>query len=276
MPRSERNTRATIGTYDWYQQELGRYLYTIRPGVFPGGPDIANWSAADREAVFQMIQMGEAEFYHNAAHEWSFFRPEFTLTTVADTEDYTMDADFAGIVGGDLEFDQTDSAIGSVVKVDPSAIRDRRSVRTVDSGYPTMYAQEVIEHTGTAEQRYQLLFWPNPDAVYTLRGQAIIEPTYMSESRQYPYGGTATQQVLLLAMKMVAARDYKADPRIAIESYQERLLTAVQQDAHRNAPHLIGYNGNDMTSGRALSRKDLRRWDTKIDVTYEGNSFDGD
>lgn len=245
MPRSsEPRTRVAPGTYTWFRQEIGRFMYQIAPTIFDAGPNPASWTATHREMAHQVIQQGEHETYHPQGYTWSFMNPVLAFSTATGQWKYEMPEDFAGVTDRKLLFTPNQSAYRSITKVDASEIRSRRTTSSVVTSFPQMFAEQAKPHDGQTQQRRELLVWPTPSGEYDIEGKYRVEPVYMSESRQHPYGGPAMQQVLLVAMKSVAEQQVFGEAGVNTEKLRERLQEAIGRDSHDHAPAVLGYNGN--------------------------------
>ena len=274
MPRtSEPRTRVEPGTYDWFQQELGRYLAMHAREIFDAGPNPAGWTPPQKERVHQIIQQGEHEFYHTAAHNWTFLTPELVVDTANGQHEYEMPEDFGGVTASRLMFDREQSAYGDVIKVDPRAIRDNRSYETPVSSFPSLFAEEVKPHDGQSPQLWHLMLWPTPNGEYRLRGRYRVEPVYMSSDRQYPYGGPGFQQALLYAMRAAAERLYVGTIGVEAQAYVERLSEAIARDSRDHGPATLGYNGNSSAARSIFEGRDHLRKNSHDTATYAGTNY---
>ena len=84
MPESWPITAPTFGTYEWFQQSIGKELPEL-------GPNFNGWDHAQTSMVHSLINQGLQQFYHPAIsvapghrkHRWSFMKQEADLTTNA-------------------------------------------------------------------------------------------------------------------------------------------------------------------------------------------------
>ena len=274
MRASDPRSRVTVGTYDWFLQETARFLSRLDPKQFNFGASAASLRHSDKEVIHQFVQQGEHEFYHASGYDWLFLRPEYSLSLVADTEDYTADDDFGGILTPKLVYVPDDNTYACITKVTPQVIRARRSTNTSLSSFPQLFAEEAKTTDGTGIQNYSIMVWPTPDAAYTVKGQYRVEPVYMSASRQYPYGGAAVQQVLLQAIKAVAEQDVTGRFGVQTERYRERLAEAIARESRTHGPSVLGYNGNGSGNHSGLLRNG-RYFENFSNATYAGTDYGG-
>jgi hypothetical protein len=118
------------------------------------------------------------------------------------------------------------------------------------SARPEMYAIRVKRDVGEGT-RWEIVFWPTPDASYSLQYRYRTNPTLLSTGLAKPVGGmphaqTVIQSCLLSADELMGKRD---DGKW--DKYLILLQASVSHDRTSNAPQTLGYNrdGSDGFGG---------------------------
>lgn len=175
-------------------------------------------------------------------HSWSFMNPVGSLVTVIGQGDYTLPFDFEQAIG-DLTFAPY-AAPFSCKQVSGQRIRELRQwpVPPVIYQWPEYYAIEPVLATGTAGQRYQLMLYPAPNAVYTLGFKYRVATSKMSAAYPYPPGGPEHGETILEACLAVA--EERTDDKMGVhnQKFMERLAASVSRDRAAGIPDTLGYN----------------------------------
>lgn len=213
------------------------------------GTNSANWTSDQASNIDYALDAGTRRFYfpffNGDSHEWSFLKINGTVATTASDYDYDFTEQFGGIEGW-LTYSITDNTGGPVEVVPELYIRQLRENSGGTTGRPRYAAirakAPALTSTG---QIYEIIFWPTPDAVYTLTYRGTVNPDAMSASLIYPYGGMQHAETLRECC-LWAAEEFFNDQADGVHkrAAQERLAASVQRDRIAFQPENFGYNGD--------------------------------
>lgn len=229
------------------------------------------WSTAATADIEACVKAGIRQFYDPPAvpiygsHRWSFLRPVTTLSTVAADGDYDLPETFGSLDGVITYAEDEGVDRQEVVRLTGEArIRALRQESST-SGKPTLAAVRAKTATGLTWQRYELLLWPTPDAVYVLTYRYRILPSTIGGDA-YPMGSGVHLETII-ASCLAAAEDRINDARgIKYQYFMERLQASIAADLEQH-PDSLGYNGN-VKSGTV-------RWTHGDQCTVGGILYDG-
>jgi len=230
---------------------LGFPDFQAEVGSFLGhGRDTSAWAALDPDPtddVEAIIQAGLRQFYFppsmggkDEMYEWSFLKPVTTLTTTADDYDQTLPDDFGGLLG-DFTY-PVGTGFGPVKERNELQIRDLR--QALDStGRPQYFAIRERAGTGTTGQRLEVIWFPTPDAVYTMTYQYLALVNKISAASPYPLGGMAHAETIMESCLAIAEARKDDEKGIHWDSFMTRLKASMRYDQQRK-PAILGYNGD--------------------------------
>jgi len=239
-------------TFDDLRQEVGFYL------GFGRSP--ANWTSEQAATVESVIKSGLRQFYfpppvNGYVHQWHFLRPQTSLTTTANTSTVDCPDDFAALDGPMTYASNVATYIVRHVSEDIIRRKQQQSNRT---GKPEMVAvrPRANDNFPASEgQRWEFVFWPTPDAEYTLYYRYRIMPDALDTSNQYPYGGAMHGETILQSCLAVA--EHRLDDKRGHhwERFMERLAASIRLDIEQEAADALGYNadGGSVTVYRKFS-----------------------
>ena len=245
----------------------------IEVGVFVGyNVDVSKWTEAITDEVDRYIQAGVRQFYYppamdgvEAGYEWSFISPTTTLETTEDDVAQDMPDSFGRIVG-DLHF-ESDVYAQSITVVSEHRIQ---ALLQQDDGTsrPRHAAIRFKDDDGTG-QRQEIVWWPIPDAAYTLtyRYEAFagkLLPT------KYALGGMKHSELVVESCLAVAEQRANDERGIHWELFGRLLVTAIAQDRKNGARHYGAMSAGESAGDDALARGTQR---TTSDITYRGNTW---
>lgn len=228
-------------TYSSLQSRVARKL---------GYPtDSADRSTAQQNELDDVTDSGVRQFYYPPptpnfpeGYQWSFLRPEATLTMASETSDYDLPDNYgSGITR--LVYNGTDQVYDAVRIVPVRRIRELRQ-HSSEQGFPREAAVVVKEIDETEGQRYQILFWPEPDANYSLKYQYTALPSQLSDAKPYPLGGMLHAETIL--QSCLAAAEHFADRERGLEyqAFLERLEASIRLDLEQG-PQRLGRMGGE-------------------------------
>jgi hypothetical protein len=207
----------SLGTnYSELQRAVGRLLRISRE---PGA-----WQPNERADVDDILRSGLRRFYwhpplttsslqgtsgeirklkQETPHTWSFLKPTQSLTLAAGTHTYDLPDDFGEMVDGTFIF-TTDQQ--PVALVGDEQIRQLQS-QAARTGVPKYASISVLDGGAT---KYQVTFYPTPDAEYTVNYTYDIAPQDLSKTHPYPLGGPMHAETIVEAC-LAAAEKYLND-----------------------------------------------------------------
>ncbi len=245
---------------------MGRPDFMKALGRFLGyGGTSGNWSADQADELQTIVDAGLRKFY--TAFDWRFLKPTTTQATTAADYDYTLPDNF-GYMIGDLTFATSDNAWHNVRIVPEQEIRTLRMTPTSTTGRPQLAAVRPRTTDGTTGQRFELILWPTPDAIYTLTYQYRILTSQLTSGAPYPYGGMQHGETMMEAMLAVAEERYDDEKMIHNQSYREMLQQSILMDQGHGA-EFFGYNGDSSDgAGWMSNRRDRMNGTTVGGVQY--------
>ena len=239
-----------------------------------GGPD--GWTAEKDAEIERYVQAGVRQFYYppaiegvEAGYTWSFLTPKTTLDTTADQGEDDLPDDFGRLLGP-MNHEPDVYAAPVLVVSRPQLQRFRSG--SDETGTPLYVAVRDQEVVGPAEpgqtgQRMELIWWPVPDAVYTLTYQYEAYQGLLDDTHQYPLGGMKHSGLVEASCLAVSEQCSNDDRGIHWESFVRQLASAVAQDRKSGAQYFGPMQGPD--SSPMPAARELRQGD----VTYNGDTW---
>jgi hypothetical protein len=211
--------------------------------------DFLGWGSGETERTARAINAGYREFLHpiytdsrgrKVSHEWSFLRPEYTFSTVADVSSYNLPADF-GRLDGDLYYSTDDWSYHSIRQVSQQQVFNLQQYPwSGDSTYwPHYAAVQPIAMDGLTQQRWRLLLWPTPGQVYSIKFKYHALQNELDSSNPYPLGNAAHSLTIEAAVLYAAQRMYDDSIDHWSEIYKSRLEASVSMD-RKMSPSTLG------------------------------------
>jgi len=186
-------------------------------------------------------------------HTWSFLEQTTTIVTAASDYDYTLPGDYGSFVGQHMTW-PSGSAYDPPYRTNDTHILLLRQHQTT-SGRPECFATRWRAQVKGSNQSQELIFWPTPDAVYTLTYKYAVLTNELSEANPYPLGGMRMSQLVLEACRAIG--EYKKN-QLRGDSwsvFMAELASAIQMDKGTNTTPTVGMmRGGDGGYGR-LQRK---------------------
>jgi hypothetical protein len=224
-------TAPTAGTFDWFRQQIAGHRFNKW--------NLHQLSNGEKATVDRLLTSGLNRLYfpmvpgENRFHEWSFLRIEDSISLTSGVATYTLADKF----GGKINSLQITSASGKsrIAIVGREEMRQSSGSEAASNGVPRYASLQVDTHTTTStdEQRWELEFYPVPDASYTAKYSSAVIPGEIDTTHShYPLGTEIHQQALLESVLAVAATD--KNPEAEQNPHQQRfeslLATAIAQD----------------------------------------------
>ena len=234
----------------------------------------SGWSAAQQAEIDRYIQSGVRRVLYPPAvtpetlgYEWSWLRPTTTLQTVIAQGDYDLPDDFGRIVG-DFHF-PTEEYRAGIVHVSEGKILEERANANL-TGAPYWYAIRWKATTGTTGQRQEVLFYPEPDTVWSLIYTYEAYQGALSDTYPYPPGGMKLAELYIESCLAVAeSRADDEDKGKHQQQYEALLIDAISRD-RRNGAKFYGNMGHHEDEGFEFRRG----WgESTYPITYHGDTI---
>lgn len=224
VPSAGGGSDATLGLdYNTLLREVGRFLgYDRDPG---------NWEPDQLTDVVDVVRSGLRNFYYPTLPEpyaWSFMRPATTLSVSQSTEAYTLPTAFGGLVseGFTYAFGTQHAMVSRAGEEDIRAMYASSSAQ----GPPAYYSIRPRAQVAGAQQLYEVLFYPIPDAAYTLSYRFATQPPAIDGTNIYPMGGSMHAETILESCLAVAETKFDDEPGVHSQRFQVCLAASVQID----------------------------------------------
>jgi hypothetical protein len=243
-------------------------VHTLRSKIarqrgFPRAYDTL--STAQKDEVEEHLLSGLRNFYWpKSGYVWSFMRPIATLATVADQWQYEQPGDFGGIEG-DMTFSTSGTTYTGLSNTGENVIRDLRQKQAM-TGIPRCFAVRPLAHHATG-QRFEIILFPTPDAVYTLEFTQIVNPNALTDANPFPYGGPAHAETILESC--LACAESNGDEVLGVHAtkFNQLLQASILLDGQLTRADNLGPN-LDRSGDRPIVRD--RRLTT---VSYNGVTY---
>lgn len=242
------------------------------------GSSASGWCESDALLIDRDVASGLRTFYfppvlpgETKMHEWSFFRPIGSVVTAAGVGDYDLPDDYGGLCG-ELSFSDADGAMRPIILTGEGRIRtlrQREDAGVAIIGYPEFAAVRPKAHDGTEHQRWQIQFWPEPSASYTVMLPYNVIPAGLTAAQKFPYGGAQHSETLLAACLAAMERRDKGTEGVHHAAFYRLLQSSISLDRSAFGPAILGYNADRSQPTTFGSRRVLQP------VTYNGVVYDG-
>jgi len=236
----------------------------------------------DLDLCKRIVNDGLMDFYIRYPR-WSFFKHTIELTfdptgksdrTVnGDPSRYWMPHWFSGIVYQDLYYDQ-DGPRTNVVQVNAARIMQLSSSVSRAQGDPYFFAVRPLDYETSRQyggSKYELIFYPEPEQDFTVRGVARRMPYQLKDLDERPIHNAEHDIAALAAVIAYARKHSEGVPADNDPDYMRLLQHAIRMDQEtenvsvglmhdprdilrmgtyewdRIGPGVISYNGLDIT-----------------------------
>lgn len=258
--------------YDGLRNRVAQYLWGQRAPSLP---------ADDSNLLDDLIQSGYRRFLwpesipgQKFSHEWSFLKPELSVTLAASTGDYDLDDDFGGIAGPLSYIAADDKPAVQVTLTNDLRILSLRSQDADLTGFPLLAAVRPKTTDGTTGQRFEILVFPTPDAAYTLKGRMKVIPGKLT-SAKYPYGGAQHAETLLAACMAEAEKYLHNNQGVLYAEFINRMTFSIQKDVRMFAAAHLGPNLDRSSQFPAHWLRDGRYIESFTPLTYRSIEWGG-
>jgi hypothetical protein len=160
-------------------------------------------------------------------HAWSFLQPTAQLAVVSGTSAYSLPDGFSGMLS-DFTFASGDT-YGKIARVDEGKIRALQSNASASSGVPKYYAIRARQVTEGDRSTQEVVFYPAPNAAFTLTYRFEVEPPTLPNPTSVPLGGSRHAGTILEACLAAAEKSLGAEG-MHCARFQELLAASVRKD----------------------------------------------
>jgi hypothetical protein len=240
-------------------------------GFYLGYGGVSKWTDDQLAEIQLYVKAGVRQFYYppaiegvEAGYTWSFLTPKATLDTTASQEQDDAPDDFGRLLGP-MHHDPAEYAQPIVIVSRPQ-LRALKS-SSDETGTPRYVAVRDKTSDGEDGQRKELVWWPVPDAVYTITYQYEAYQGDLDDAHQYPLGGMKHSDLVMASCLAVAELRANDEHGIHRDAFVQQLASAVAQDRKAGAQYFGPMSGPDPS--HLPSARQLRQGD----VTYNGNTW---
>jgi hypothetical protein len=253
----------TTAAYDTGSVEVATGVVTLTGGTFPA------WAAQGE------LNVGSQVYTVNTRDSDTQVTLDDTSVTVAAGTSYSLTRPsyelpigFDGNFDGNLNYKTGNNSLWGPIKfVSPA------NIRTLKQNYngadrPLFAAVQPTTNDATEGTRWQIVFHPTPNAVWTLHGRYKVRPEMIDNSDLYPLGGTAMSEVFMESCLAVAEKRFVEDQDIHQKEFARLLAQAIAHDADAFSADFLGYNRD--RSDRRHSVDDDHMFNDNAIHSYEG------
>lgn len=251
-----------------------KYLKLVAGRVlFPDDANPDAWSPSQEEEAKLAIEFGLRNFYEalmvtgkRSAHQWSFLSPVKRMAMVSGVETLDLPAGFT-MLSGPMYYPPSSSALGPIIQeVGDHMIHERQQLGE-RTGQPSMVAVRVKDVSNDGV-RYELLFWPTPDASYEFICRYKVSPDLLTADEDIPPGGDVHAQTIIESV-MASAEELRGNDGLHCKRFRERLVRSITHDEQIASPDTLGY-GHDRSDMPSDPYGDFIRHCGQQLVTYNG------
>jgi hypothetical protein len=172
---------------------------------------------------------------------------------------YELPADFSGMFDGPLTHKPGTSSFYPPLSFVSDAMvrRERQYLGLTDR--PVRFSIRPNSSDGSAVQKWEITFYPTPNAAYELRGRYKVSPQMIDATKKYPLGGEAMSEVFLESCLAIAEQRFVDESRLHTERFMALLAAAIENDADSFSPDFLGYN-SDRSEHPHSDHYDERMW----------------
>lgn len=217
--------------YEDLLAEVGRFL-----GY---GLDQSAWTAEQLKDVDLYVQSGLRQFYYPPAvngaeigYAWSFLNPTAAITTAIDDQAQDLPDDFGRILGN-LYFDA--SLHLRPIPVMSEGFMQNMASSDATTGQPKFAAVRAKASTGAAGQRMEIVWWPIPNAVFTLAYRYEAYSGKLTSTKPYPLGGMRFAELLTESCLAIAEQKANDERGLHTERFTALLVAGIAMDRKSGA-----------------------------------------
>lgn len=200
----------------------------------------SDWSSDESTRVDDIINSGLRRFYwpppvgEDGPHIWSFLSPDSSLTIVSGEYVYRLPNDFVDLESKGFTF-ASGSGISRATRVANETITVLRA-QASRSGAPQFFAIQATKASDGLDSGYEVLFYPTPDATYSLSYSYSVTPKSLSTDSPYPLGGARHSETIKEACLAEAEKKQFDEYGQHEKRFQELLASSIAADKNLAKP----------------------------------------
>ena len=230
----------------------------------------SGWSSAQVAEIDGIVQSGVRRVYYPPAvnadtigYEWSWLRPTKPLAVVAGAADYDLPDDFGRLIGA-INYPEAEYRSPIVVVSVGKLLAMRAHASLSDA--PKYAAIRYKASDGTSGQRQEVLFYPTPNAAWTLTVEYEAYSGALTEANSYPLGGMQYAELYVESCLAIAESRLNDEIGLHNQQYQTLLVDAIARDRKHGARY-FGWMGHV----EPTSTEFRRGWTgSSYPITYKG------
>ena len=201
-----------------------------------------DWSAAESTRVDDIINSGLRRFYWPAAigeekpHIWSFIAPNGALNLVSGEYIYRLPEGFTDLESKGFTY-SSGSGVARCARVTNETISVLRA-QASRSGAPQFFALQTVKTDEGLDAGYDVLFYPTPDATYSLSYTYSLTPKSLSTDSPYPLGGARHSETIKEACLAEAEKKQFDEYGQHEKRFQELLAASIAADKSLAKPEV--------------------------------------
>lgn len=182
----------------------------------------------------------------HSAWSWSWLHPVSSLSLTSTDWDYDLPDD-CGQITSNWTY-----TLGTVEK--PIQIVDEKTLRANQSqanasDAPLMVCVRPKTFVSATGHRFEAIFYPTPDASYTVKFNYDIEPDDLTPANKYPVGGSVNAGLFLAACQAEAELRFTQQPGAFAQDFLSKLMAAVEHDKAVKESNALTYTHTAVTLG---------------------------
>lgn len=206
------------------------------------GEAYADCDTGEKAKADEVVNNGYRQFVYPPVvdgvppgYEWSFLRPTTTLDTTADDADQDMPDDFGRLIDG-FAYEEDAQRPGVVADVGEGKIRRLRQQMS-ETGKPRVAGlrKKALPDPATSGQRQEIMWYPTPDATYTLSYRYEVLVDKLTDASPYPVGSMKHAETLRLSVLAMADAMINDNVGIHHDNFLRALVASVARDTKEGA-----------------------------------------
>lgn len=234
---------------DTYRDVIGSLGFEAGWGRGPDNGD-PEWDSDQFTTLKLIMKSGLRQFYKpppdqaGVSHQWSFLSPFVRLALASGQRELRMPRDFGGVEGNVYVASANAGGTPGICQVG-GGVRALYAVYPNSTGRPAVADIEALRTSGADGQKWQMVFYPEPNADYTIEFYYSILGEMLTGDLPFAYGGPDHSETILascLAVWENRIDDIPNGPRY--QHWRERLAASISIDRAKR-PQTLGYNADN-------------------------------
>lgn len=192
---------------------------------------------------------------------------DLTFRITRTPANYDLPDDFSRLIGN-LHFAAAEHR-SDVTIVGLGTLENLRSSNDL-GGAPVFAAIRYKSSDGSGGQRQEILFWPKPDAYYSLAYSYEIYSGALSDTYAYLLGGMHLSELFVESCLAVVEQRINNEAGLHTQLYEALLADAIARDKKRGARFFGQIGRGEDGDGETWRRGSARAPDGAYSITYKG------